>query len=662
MTDGVRRAINDVRVLGVGAVGRVLYELAKRLGVHSAALGVLAKRATRHQPLLFGSSSRWSGNTTAGSSDSRSSPGHHTSCFGLALDPALASDWHWTVEHHQAWPALPWWKIDIRSDRRIADVKWTWELGRHAHLVVLARNASLGDEQALDDLRAQLRSWLDQNPPEIGVHWYSNLEIGLRAIAWAQILGLVGDRLGDDLRREMAATLRHSGRHMLVELPYTVSSMRNNHLLGDALGMMVIGELFPTTREGRFLRRVGNRIFGKQLARQVHDDGSMIEDSISYHRFVLEMLAVRTLLPTGDHDTRTALLRAAQFMFRLGVGDGEVPQYGDWDEGRVLAVGENRTDLLGSARVALALAGSGAPEDWRKEHEEVAWYVGDGEPVAPEPAERDGHDIGGGIARARRGPFTAWLKAGSGPSHGHADLCSTPILFDGTWLVGDPGTGTYNGPIEQRNYFRCSVAHNVLRVEGLDQLEPHRAFRWLHSAKGVVGPPLDAGEAVAMWGVHDAYRRLAPSRRVARAVVLADDLVVVADWVEGPPTAYALSFPLHPTVSWDDGELVLPDGRRVRLDLPGEPSGVTGQAAPYDGWWSRTYGHAEPATRLEVHGVTAGPVAWALRAGSPVPVSVDGNRLGVGDDGFEILWRENGAALTHFRAGGSERTATVALG
>lgn len=654
-----RAALADLRVLGTGAVPRIAYELSKRVGAHGLVLGLL-RRA--HGRLDEGSSSELAPPLRLPRAVSTTRAQHAPLAadpFGRTITWQAAPDWHSTIENEHHWPQVLWWNIDLRSSARVADVKWAWEVGRHAHLVVGAR-APAGTSE--NDLGVHLRSWLDRNPPEVGVHWYSNLEIALRAIAWVQILELAADRLDPSLRGEMLATLRHAGRHLLVELPYTLSSMRNNHLLGDALGMITIGELFSDSREGRALRRVGDRIFQSQLQRQVRDDGSMLEDSISYHRFSLEMLAVRALLPRAAGDLKEALARAGQFMFRLGVADGPVPQYGDWDEGRVLAVSTDKCELLGSARLALALAGTGAPRQWHDEHDEVAWYAPIGDPVPPQPAEADGHDIGGGIGRAARGDFTVWLKAGSQPSHGHADLCSTPILFRGQWAVCDPGTGTYNGPIEQRNYFRCSIAHNVLRVEGLDQLGPHRAFRWLHTARGVVGPSLAVGESMLMWGAHDAYRRLTPGRRVARTVILGTDIVVVADWVEGAPTSYALSFPLVPEAEWADGSLVMPDGTKLTLDLPAAPTSRRGEPDPYDGWWSRTYGHAAPATRLEVSGITEGPVAWTVRAGSDVAVRATDDRLTVGADEFRLEWSTAGASLHHVAGvNRTEQTAYLSL-
>ena len=103
---------------------------------------------------------------------------------------------------------------------------------------------------------------------------------------------------------------------------------------------------------------------------------------------------------------------AAQFLCRLGVLDGPVPQYGDWDEGGVLTSTGDPHDLAGTVRLALALAGSGAPEAWREAHDECAWYVGVGEPVQPDEAMTAGDDLGADIARASVGEMTVWLKMG----------------------------------------------------------------------------------------------------------------------------------------------------------------------------------------------------------------------------------------------------------
>jgi hypothetical protein len=306
---------------------------------------------------------------------------------------------------------------------------------------------------------------------------------------------------------------------------------------------------------------------------------------------------------------------AAQFLARLGALEGPVPQYGDWDEGRVFAAAEDPTDVAGSVRLALALAGNGAPVGWRDAHDEVAWFAGEGTPVPPEPAGTGGRDIGAGIGRVTERPFTVWLKGGSGPSHGHADLSSVAIAHNGRWLIGDPGTGTYNGRIQERNYFRGSSSHDVLRVTGEDQLTPHRAFRWVHQAGGTIGDPIRFEDTVVMWTVHDAYMRLSPPRRVVRVVAVSPDAVEVIDHVEGPPVSVDLALPLHPQASWNaTASLLELDGESFGLELPiGDVAAVRGSEEPYVGWWSDTYGSAEPATVIQTRCDATRPIRWVVR-------------------------------------------------
>ena len=741
VVDRGRALVRDLRLLGAGAPVRAGLELSKRMGGHAVVFGRLARQgadpamrrdlvwqdplpaldaaaqsaidpAVRHRTL------READAITRGTIE----------LFGQRLDLGPDPDWHAAIDDPGRWPLEPWWEIDIRSAARLGDVKWVWELGRHRHLIVLARAVALEPDNTrwLDTLHHQLDSWLTANPPEVGIHWYSNLEVALRAIAWCEILALAGAALPPPTRTEMIAALHHSGRHLLADLPYTVSTMRNNHLLGDALGLVVLGTAFAEDPRAARWRRVGDRLFTQQLRRQVHPDGSQIEDAVGYHRFVLEMLLTRLRLGASGPDVRRATRTAAEHLARLGVFEGPVPRYGDGDEGRVLTSTGPFDDLVGSTTAALLVAGGEAdvPRGLdASSFDEVAWYPmpprrrGDADlagerdtgtlapsssapnaiderertpatptasaapssapaapaaaPGAPSAASATptdptvdaprggaqpavvGHPeraaltavaVGGGIVRARMGPLAVWLKAGGDTSHGHADLCSTVVAWrpvdsgPGTdlqrsirgdvWLVGDPGTGTYNGPAVERDHFRSTIAHSALRLGGEDELVPYRAFRWRHEPRGAAGEPLVIGDAVVLWGWHGSYQRFEPPRRVARAVVLEPDpsatpgsteapRVTVIDWVEGAPGIdWALSLPLGPSVSFTDGSLAVEGtGVGITLALPAAATAHRGEERPFDGWWSRAYGSREPATRLEVEGELAGPVVWQLTPG-----------------------------------------------
>jgi hypothetical protein len=258
-----------------------------------------------------------------------------------------------------------------------------------------------------------------------------------------------------------------------------------------------------------------------------------------------------------------------------------------------------------------------------------------------------------------------WLKAGGDWSHGHADLCSAFVRLDDDWVIDDPGTGTYNGPADQRDYFRTSIAHPVLRLDGLDQLEPHRAFRWRYDAVGSIGAPITTTGSVVLWGWHGSYRRLDPSRRIVRAVVLGDGdgrdpasaTVTVIDWVEGPPgMPFALSLPLPPDATFDGAAVRLSSRRVVPLSfVTAAPTTVTtrdGQVDPFDGWSSPRYGTVEPSVRVELSGRLDGPVAWQLRAApagapasSPGTPAIEDGAVTMGDLSLQVAFRDTSVDL-----------------
>ena len=65
---------------------------------------------------------------------------------------------------------------------RAGDHKVIWELNRHQHLVVLAQDWLLHQDQAsLAELLRQLESWMEQNPFQRGINWASALEVAARA-------------------------------------------------------------------------------------------------------------------------------------------------------------------------------------------------------------------------------------------------------------------------------------------------------------------------------------------------------------------------------------------------------------------------------------------------------------------------------------------------
>lgn len=626
----------DLRALGSSAPLRAAYELSKRSGGHRLLFREVSDRGTRSRAIGLGSVVPQSEEARDRClADAAEIVARGVRVFGSRVPTGVHAPWNVDPLTGDAWPeSTPWWQIDIRSGARISDVKWVWEAGRHRDLVILARAAVLEPGGPwLEELHAMLRAWFRQCRPETGVHWYSSLELALRAISWAQVISLLDSRLAADVRAQMDHQLVASARHILIELPYTVSSMKNNHLLGDGLGLVVLASMFPDLRRSGRWKRVGDALFHKQLRRHMHCDGSMIEDSLSYHRFVLEMLAVRMLLGGASREVEAALAGAGRHLEALGALAGDVPQYGDWDEGRVLADSQPAGRVAGSARLALALSGDSlASANWECD-DELAWYVD--RPASPGPGPTPTHGglrRSGGLHVMEAGGWKVWVKSGSGPSHQHADVTSVWISEDGQWVTREPGTGTYNGPLVVRNGLRSSSGHPVWRLEGRDQLVPHRAFRWLSTIRPSAAEA-SAGGSMLVLVVHGAFVADGGGR-VARLVHLQNSGVRVVDFVEvDPPAAWVMNVP------------ITDQAVDLGLDLPGVVR--SGVSEPFRGWHSSTYGAWEPSQWISCT-MVGRAASWSVGVDRGVVI---GPEDVVADDAsYRIHWSD-GSAQVQCRVG-----------
>ncbi|HKG81479.1 MAG TPA: heparinase II/III family protein, partial [Pyrinomonadaceae bacterium] len=94
-------------------------------------------------------------------------------------------DWHLEPTSGKRTPLRHWSQLDYLDARVAGDKKVTWELNRHQYFLTLGRAYWLtGDEQYAEVFVSHITSWMDQNPPKLGINWASSLEISFRSISW----------------------------------------------------------------------------------------------------------------------------------------------------------------------------------------------------------------------------------------------------------------------------------------------------------------------------------------------------------------------------------------------------------------------------------------------------------------------------------------------
>jgi hypothetical protein len=179
--------------------------------------------------------------------------------------------------------------------------------------------------------------------------------------------------------------------------------------------------------------------------------------------------------------------------------------------------------------------------------------------------------------------------------HGHADGLSFILHYRGKPFVVDPGTFLYNGPPFWRRYFRSSTAHNTIRIDGKDPVEPLETFRWSSPLKIEQEPPI-IGErwrllrGTVNWG-RFVHRRF--------LIHVMGEGIIVLDHVNGAgehELEWRVHFDPRWTVRQEVSNSLTADLEKSRLNIIllsrhcDEVSILNGQIDPIGGWYSRYYG------------------------------------------------------------------------
>lgn len=496
---------------------------------------------------------------------------------------ASRDPWHRAPDTGRTWPRKFFASIPFRDGNPVGDVRKLWEVSRLQHLVDLALLSRTGTSEergtALSLICAQLDSWVEDNPPLEGANYISSMECALRIVAVCHALDLVRDRT--DERRPWQALVTIVASHApLIEKRLSLHSSAGNHLLSEGVGLVYAGALFPEFGEAARWLSNGLTILTREAARQVLSDGGGIEQAFGYHRYNIQLLALTVALleRSGIEVPVTmseALARGTRFLSIVAPNPENFPYVGDSDSGFALS------------RFHLVSGASSPPVAEIETFPESGYTAAR---ISTDPPIRLLFDHG-----------TLGMAPGFG--HGHADALAVLLSSNGQDLMVDAGTYTYTGDQRWRRYFRSTLAHNTVTVDGQDQSRQEGCFLWSRPyCCSLVATQVNqaGGRLLAQ---HDGYRHLAV-RHVRGIAWNSGQWLVVWDRIEGEGTH---RLELH----WHLGSQPLRRvGRNVTLAVAdgqisleftgGEVSVHCGEEDPAIGWRSPRYGVRVPIPTLKV--------------------------------------------------------------
>jgi hypothetical protein len=449
-------------------------------------------------------------------------------------------------------PRIHWSKLNYLDAEVAGDKKIIWELNRQQYFATLGQAYLLtGNEKYAQTFVNNLESWMDANPPKLGINWASSLEVAFRSMSWLWAFYFFKSSPSMTGKTFVRAWkfLYLSARHLESYLSTYFSP--NTHLTGEALGLFFLGALLPEFKEADRWRELGSRILIEQLSHHIRDDGVYFEQSSYYHRytsdfylhFLLIARANNFTLPSAVEESLVKLLDHLMYITRP---DGTTPLFGDDDGGRLGMLDDRAADdFRGTLAVGSVVFNRG---DYKFVADEAAetllWLTGaEGlgrfDSLAVEqPGETSKAFLDGGYFVMRDGwtRDANYLLFDCGPhgslsyGHAHADALSIDVAAKGRTTLVDPGTYTYTGSKELRDWFRSSQAHNTVSLDGESSSIPDGAFSWKTSARCSLQKWITEGRYDFVAGQHDGFMRLPDPVTITREILfLKRDYWIVRD-------------------------------------------------------------------------------------------------------------------------------------
>ena len=413
-------------------------------------------------------------------------------------------NWHKDQISRVEWNPKTYFKLTKTVKGSGSDIKWVRELSRGAHLVRLGQANQLAkvdphtkrdpEDYAVEAID-QILSWIDNNPWPWGSNWQCTMDVGLRVINWLFTLDLIheGQSIANCSRMEtILLSLYTHGKHIYDNPEKYAGGITNNHYLSDLVAQTILGVSLQFFYDSKKWYDDGLINLKKELSKQfLPESGLCFEASTGYNRLDYELLIALDMvfenreiqIPSWLEETIERIGKSTKQLLK---SNGEVPAFGDQDDGRVL-------DLF--------------PHNYQNQKYLLGWIEHRTTSESPESLWTSGPlDEQEGIDSVRADAFSfkdvgwhGWrmnywdvtmicgpLGTNGTGGHSHNDQLSFDLAVNGVNICGDPGSFTYTSDPEMRNLYRSTQMHSTVYVDAIEQNSFDSLFKRGGAGKGVL--------------------------------------------------------------------------------------------------------------------------------------------------------------------------------
>lgn len=474
----------------------------------------------------------------------------------------------------------------VGGNNKGPDIRAVWEPARLQHITTLLYQLDNTENRLEIESKAkkELLHWIEKNPFLLGPHYHSVMECGLRIPVFFYGLKKLVSLTKDEQFKIVTAIYQHA---WWISRRLSLFSSLGNHTVCEAVGLIFAGAIFKKVSIGEKWLSKGISLLKQELEHQVLEDGGPAEQSLNYHRFVLDLywLAI-------DFLEKNTLADCSNLIPRLILGEKFLNAF-MYSEVSFASIGDS-DDGFAIAPCIMPVRGQWAKREDKAESrvDRITSFMKSGYSIL---RQKDGMHM-----TFDHGPL------GMAPlyNHGHADALAITLSSNSVPFLVDPGTYRYNGAPEWRHYFKSTRAHNTVTINEQDLAVQETGFIWSrpYQASLEICKKIEGG--VFLQASHDGYTRFKHPVTHSRTILwLNEGNILIKDTFAGQgPHFFELNFHFHPGVvimAQESGWIADHEGVKLYIDCNHKLTHVKGQEQPLLGWYSSAYGKKEPCSVLQ---------------------------------------------------------------
>lgn len=387
-----------------------------------------------------------------------------------------------------------WTKIESLS-KEAGDIKFVWEKSRFSWLLTICRYDYHYDEDHSEFVISQILDWIDKTPLNCGPNYKCSQETSIRLNNWLFALHFYknSSALTEERWDTIMGSVYWQIHHVYNNINYSRILVRNNHAITETLTLYLMGLMFPEMPGAKKWKRKGKRWFEQEIDYQIEDDGTFIQDSMNYHRVVIQLFTYAIALADAHNETFSEMVydkayKSLNFLYQCQESsNGWLPNYGANDGALFfpLSTADYRDYRPQLDALHGLLTGSPLYDEFLEDSNWVGHIV---------PSFRKKYakiEKQYGIIRFDKSGFylfreldtLSFIRCGLFKNNGSTDQLHLDVWYKGDNILMDGGSYLYNTKEDIVKYFSGTESHNTIMLDDNDQMLKGPRFMWFYPPK-----------------------------------------------------------------------------------------------------------------------------------------------------------------------------------